>query len=243
MINTNTSKSGNSQQKAKGRAAESVAEALIDEIRSNKLTVGDPLPTERTLSERFGTSRPTIRAALMMMQSRGFATLETTKRPKVSKPSIGGIFESVSESIRELMGDAESGAYLEQVRHFVEVGAVRVASLEASNIQISYMHAALEGCKMAIGKDPDFRQADASFHRAVVSVVQNPIILELHDRFVGTMLSTRRAGPDPAAQDQEIYEEHKQIFEAILRKEPEKAIEIMDNHLSRSYRARMMHSN
>lgn len=242
MIEVENSISNDGQQKPKVRTAESVAEALIEDVRSNMIAVGSPLPTERSLSERFGTSRPTVRAALMMMQSRGFATLETTKRPRACKPSIGGIFGAVTESIRELMGDAESGAYLEQVRHFVEVGAVRVAALEASNIQISQIHTALKACESAVGKDPEFRKADAEYHRAIVSVVQNPIILELHDRFVGTMLSTRRAGPDPVAQDQEIYEEHRGIFEAILEKNPEKAIAIMDGHLSRSYRQRMMQS-
>lgn len=240
MIEIENPISNDGEQRAKVRTAESVAESLIEDVRSNRITVGEPLPTERSLSDRFGTSRPTVRAALMMMQSRGFATLESTKRPKACKPSIGGIFGAVTESIRELMGDAESGAYLEQVRHFVEVGAVRVAALEASNIQISQIHTALKSCELAIGIDPDFRNADADYHRAIVSVVQNPIILELHDRFVGTMLSTRHAGPDPVAQDQQIYEEHRGIFEAILERDPEKAISIMDDHLSRSYRQRMM---
>jgi len=242
MIKVKDFISSDGQQKIKVRTAESVADALIEDVRSNMIAIGAPLPTERSLAERFGTSRPTIRAALMMMQSRGFATLETTKRPRACKPSIGGIFGAVTESIRELMGDAESGAYLEQVRHFVEVGAVRVAALEASNIQISQIHTALKACENSIGKDPGFRNADAEYHRAIVSVVQNPIILELHDRFVGTMLSTRRVGPDPVAQDQEIYEEHRGIFEAILEKDAEKAIAIMDGHLSRSYRQRMMQS-
>lgn len=224
----------------KPRTAEGVAEALIADIRDGEIVSGSTLPTERALSERFETSRPTIRAALMMMQARGFATLETTKRPKASKPSISGIFESATESIRELMGDTESSAYLEQVRHFVEVGAVRVAALEASNIQISQIHSALDACHKSIGKDPNFRKADADFHRAIVSVVQNPIILELHDRFVGTMLSTRSAGPNPVEQDQEIYDEHLAIFEAIVENKPEKAIAVMDKHLSRSYRNRLL---
>lgn len=225
---------------AKPRTSESIAEILIADIRAGEIADGATLPTERALSERFDTSRPTIRAALVMMQARGFATLETTKRPKASKPSISGIFESATESIRELMGDTESSAYLEQVRHFVEVGAVRVAALEASNIQISQIHAALDACHKSIGKDPDFGKADADFHRAIVSVVQNPIILELHDRFVGTMLSTRTAGPNPIEQDQEIYDEHLVIFDAIVENKPEKAIEVMNKHLSRSYRSRLL---
>lgn len=103
MIEIENPISNDGEQRAKVRTAESVAESLIEDVRSNRITVGEPLPTERSLSDRFGTSRPTVRAALMMMQSRGFATLESTKRPKACKPSIGGIFGAVTESIRELM--------------------------------------------------------------------------------------------------------------------------------------------
>lgn len=49
---------------AKPRTSESIAEVLIADIRAGEIADGATLPTERALSERFDSSRPTIRALL-----------------------------------------------------------------------------------------------------------------------------------------------------------------------------------
>lgn len=48
-----------------------VAEALTAEIRAGRLHVGDLLPSEPQLSQRYGVSRQTVRAALRTLQQRG----------------------------------------------------------------------------------------------------------------------------------------------------------------------------
>lgn len=50
---------------------EQVAEALIGEIRSRKLAVGDTLPGEIELTTRFGVSRHTVREALRRLAELG----------------------------------------------------------------------------------------------------------------------------------------------------------------------------
>lgn len=219
--------------------AETVADSLIDEIREGVIADGAVLPAERELCERFSTSRPTIRAALMRMQSRGFASRETARRPRAKRPSIASVFDAAGESIRELFGGPESNAYLDQVRQFIEVGAVRTAAQDASNIQIAQIHAALQAGYEALCDDLAFARADADFHRAIVSVVQNPIILELHDRFVFQLVASRPVEPDQLEKNEQSYEEHRRIYEAIVDNDVDAAMTIMDRHLARSYKARL----
>ena len=221
------------------QTAKDIAEVLIGEIRDGAVADGSPLPPERQLCERFDTSRPTIRAALMKMQMRGYASLETSRRPRAKKPSIGSIFEVASESFQDLLGDTHSSAHLEQIRQFIEVAAVRSAALEATNLQIAQIHAALEQGFAALEDDLAFGKADAAFHRATVSVVQNPIILELHDRFVTQMVARRAANKCELERNQVSYEEHRQIYEAIADGDSERAMLVMDAHLARSFRARL----
>src|SRR5436305_7140009 len=46
------------------RLSDKVAEALTESILSNRIAVGEKLPSERALCEQFGVSRPVVREAV-----------------------------------------------------------------------------------------------------------------------------------------------------------------------------------
>jgi DNA-binding FadR family transcriptional regulator len=215
-----------------------IAAELIARIRTGALREGEALPTERDLCEAYNASRPTVREALSVMQARGYAATGGGKRPRAVRPSLDQILVSAADHIRDLLGDAESGAHLEQMRQFIEAGAVRGAAERASNIQIAKMQAALAANLRAIG-GPDFAATDIAFHRAIVSVIGNPIILRLHDLFVSSMLAHRPKHTDQRAHDELIYEEHRLIYEAILQGDASRAADLIDRHLLRSYKSRL----
>lgn len=220
------------------RMADQIADALIDQIKQGQLEEGDPLPTERELCDKFDASRPTVRDALNQMRQLGFVSTGSGKRPRVCKPSLEGILQSAGDHIRGLLGDAETGAYLEQIRQFIEAGAAREAAKKASNVQIANLAKALNANFEAIGT-ADFPTTDIAFHRTIVSVLGNPIILQLHDMFVSRMLAERPAVPDQVSHDQVGYEEHRAIYQSILEGDLIAASDMMDQHLIRSYRSRL----
>jgi DNA-binding GntR family transcriptional regulator len=53
------------------------------------------------------------------------------------------------------------------------------------------------------------------------------------------MISQRPQTDDPARYDRIAYEEHREIYQAILDRDVIAATDVMDRHLSRSYRARL----
>ncbi|WP_026480695.1 FCD domain-containing protein [Ahrensia sp. 13_GOM-1096m] len=220
-------------------ASSSIAEAIIGDIRSGELAIGSVVPTERELCDRFDASRPTVREALAQLQMRGhISSSGAGTRPRISRPSLQAILTSAGDSIRDILGDAESGAHLEQMRQFIEAGAAREAAIRASNLQVITLNTKLEKNFNAIGT-PQFAETDIAFHRALVSVLGNPIFLTLHDMFVSTMLAHRPPTSDPAKYDKIAYEEHRAIYQAVLDGDVVAATEVMDKHLARSYRARM----
>ncbi|WP_235865900.1 FCD domain-containing protein [Pseudovibrio exalbescens] len=220
------------------RASEAMARMLIHEIKLGALSVGDPLPTERELCERFNASRPTVREAIAQMQMSGYATSGGGKRPRADKPTVGKIIVSAADHIREALGDAEGGAQLEQLRQFLECGAIREATRKANNMSIAKIKQALDANYAAIGTE-DFGRTDIAFHRSILSVVGNALILALHDNFVDLMLSHRPQHTDQLAHDQVVYEEHREMYEAILAGDAGRASDILDRHLERSYRSRL----
>ena len=220
------------------QGAPQIADSLIAEIRGGALASGSPLPSERALAERFGASRPTVREALAHMQHRGFLEAGGGRRPRALKPSLDSALESASGQIREALGDAEVGAQVEQLRLFVETGAAREAALKAGPLHIARIREALDRNLAEIGR-PGFAASDIAFHRAVVAVVENPILLRLHDMFVTSMLANRPDIPDRAASDRTAYGEHREIYGAIVERDLVTATEVIERHLARSYRARL----
>ena len=71
------------------RAFEDIAAEIKDAILSNRLSIGDRLPSERDLAEQFQVGRVTIREA--------FRTLETMGLIQVKKGSRGGAFVRASD--------------------------------------------------------------------------------------------------------------------------------------------------
>ncbi|MCB2055556.1 MAG: FCD domain-containing protein [Geminicoccaceae bacterium] len=221
-----------------GATALEIAEALIADIKSGALPHDDPLPTERALCERFGASRPTVREALTHLHLRGYTIAGAGRRPRAARPSLVQVLRGAGMHIREILGDARSGAHLEQMRQFIETGAAREAALRATNVQIADLRAALERNAEAIG-DEAFAATDIAFHRVLVSVVGNPVLLTLHDMFVSELLRVRPRADDRVARDRQSHDEHRRIYEAILDGDAVTATAIMDRHLERSYRDRL----
>ncbi|WP_193143300.1 MULTISPECIES: FCD domain-containing protein [unclassified Meridianimarinicoccus] len=223
---------------AQRRTPDVIADTLIAEIRNGEYQPDAPLPTERDLCERFSASRPTVREALVQMQIRGYAATGAGRRPRAALPSIATVLKGTGDLIRDIFGDAESGAHLEQMRQFIETGAAREAAMRADNIQLTKLQTALERNFDAVGT-PDFATTDIAFHRALVSVVGNPVILTLHDMFVSTMIAHRPPTDDAMRYDRIAYDEHRKIYQAILDGDVVAATDVMDRHLARSYRARL----
>lgn len=219
-------------------SSDAIAEALIADIKEGSLPRGEPLPTERELSERFEASRPTVRAALSQMQMRGYLNAQPGHRPRAASPSLDSVLRGAGDHIRDVLGDAEAGAHLEQMRQFIETGAARAATMRADTVQLAKLKDALDRNAEAIGT-PGFAATDIAFHRVLVSVVGNPILLTLHDMFVSRLFAERPPVPDAASNDRISHEEHRAIYSAILDGDVAAATNVMETHLARSLRRRL----
>ena len=228
-----------SENPAAPRLPEMIAGTLIAEIRQGVIPLGAPLPTERALCERFEASRPTIREALAVMQMRGFLEAGGGRRPRATRPSLQTILFSAADHIRGLLGDAESRAHLEQMRQFIETGAVREAAMRGDRIQMARLHDALDRNERSIGT-PEFSETDIAFHREIVSIVGNPVILTLHDMFVSDLLARRPRVDDQAHHNAVDFADHREIYNAVLQGDVMTATDVMDRHLVRSYRTRLI---
>jgi DNA-binding GntR family transcriptional regulator len=85
-----------------------IATTLIREIRDGRWQVGEPMPTEMDLVERFGVGRNTVREALRELEGLGYIERRRGARSTLRSTSPEGAFVNSVRSVEELVEYATS---------------------------------------------------------------------------------------------------------------------------------------
>lgn len=217
------------------KLSDGIADRLAERIRCGDYEVGTYFPSERELCEDFGVGRPSIREALFVLQRMGLAELSPGQRPRVTVPTPKNVLRELSGAARFILDQPDGVAHFEQVRTFIEVSLVRYAAAHASHAQIARLRYALERNEETIEDEQKFRETDAEFHRVLAEIPGNPILLAMHDAFVEWMIMQRPEKVDPIARNQRSYDDHKDIFEAVARRDAGLAADVMQRHMDYAY--------
>jgi|TARA_B100000315_G_C14486443_1_gene545420 GntR family transcriptional repressor for pyruvate dehydrogenase complex len=217
-----------------------ITDSLISDIKSGKTEVGQMFSSERELSIRFSTSRPSIREALIELEKMGYAKLSSKHRPRADLPTVDKIVTQSMVQIRSLLGKSETASYLEQLRQFIELGALRTVIEKSSTIKLSEIHSSLLECHEAVGDLKKFISADIKFHQSIVAVVENPILISIHRQLLHANLLTRKGLKNQRDHDLMVYGEHSEIYKGIHDGNSEKAVQVMEKHLSRSFKSSLI---
>ncbi len=105
-----------------------VKESLLAEIRSKQLKVGDLIPSEAELQERFKVSRITIRRAIQELVQEGFLYTQQGRGTFVSKPKASQELNLIS-SWAETMAELGMHPETKVIKYSEEPAPVNVAKL------------------------------------------------------------------------------------------------------------------
>ena len=203
-----------------------VVEELGQEIVDGTLPTGSLLNAEQ-ICERFEVSRSVVREATRTLGSMGLVEA----RPQVGTRVLPSTcWDLLSPQVVRWRG--QGNGYLDQMRELLELRlglestAARLAAhrLSAESAQ-EVLERALE--MQAAYQDDDgarFFEADAAFHRLILSGTQNSVIAQLADT-VGTTLDIRGHDTRPGIRDlnAEAVEKHVELARAILAREETRA--------------------
>lgn len=216
-------------------SASSIARHLAEEIHSGRFEPGEMLPSERGLCESYGVGRNVIREAITMLHGMGLVAQEPGKRPRVVIPSLSTVMEGVGSAAQFFFSGSEGVAHLEQARLFLETSLLRHAMHHASNAQVGKLVEAIERCERSLTDPQRFREADASFHRALAEIPGNPIFVALHDTFVERLMNRREILPDFETRNALSNQEHRDMVDAILDQDVARGEAVMTRHLTRNF--------
>jgi GntR family transcriptional repressor for pyruvate dehydrogenase complex len=217
-----------------------MSEAIVDQIktliRSNRLTPGDRLPSERELCERMGVSRVTVREALRILEAGGLVEIRVGAR--------GGAFVTTPSSERLGAGLADlinlapvTAVEVTEARLVFELGIIPMVVERATEEDIERLRQ-LTRDHIADLRRGDYTMAkSAEFHNRLAACTHNTAIEMLVHSFHGPLLmSLREAATAAPLMGQRGVYEHRDLVEAIAGRNADEAAEIMQRHLSRTAR-------
>jgi DNA-binding FadR family transcriptional regulator len=217
-----------------GRISEVIVEQMRVLIREGKLVPGDRLPSERSLCERFGVSRVTVREALRVLEASGLVQIRVGARGGafVTKPSS----ERVGEGLAELLTLAPMTASdVTEARMAFELGILPLVVERATGEDIADLRVLVEQGLSALETGSYTMAMSAAFHVRVASSTHNPAIEMLVHSFHGPMLmSLQQAQVAAPLMGPRGAHEHFELVEAIEQRDADRARAIMSRHLQRT---------
>jgi GntR family transcriptional repressor for pyruvate dehydrogenase complex len=215
------------------RVSDQVFEQLRDLIYRGELKPGDQVMPERDLSLALGVSRTTVRHAINKLVVLGLLEHQQGQGTFVRPPEVRDrhplalALENEGASLEDLL----------EVRMGLECNAAALAARRAAEEDIDVLRESLEKMENAFrekGRNID-PAVDAAFHMAIAHATQNPVHIHLmkhfHDLlFMGIKENLRLLYEDPRNIDA-VVEQHRAIFLAIQRRDPDMASSAMRIHI------------
>ena len=195
---------------------DSAVDLMLAQIRTliteGGFKIGDRLPTERELSERFSASRTTVREAMRMLKA--FGVVEV--RPKVGATIIDqrmnrafDLFSfNVTEISRQTFDDIQGFRELIETGSFMHIldamTPATLSTLRKINDEMVRARTVIEAS-----------EHDLRFHTGLVSVIGNKAILDIYRIMTPVILRIMQRGKTKRTIEGETYHEHEAILSAI----------------------------
>jgi DNA-binding FadR family transcriptional regulator len=161
-----------------------IVQELGIQIVSGKLAPGERLPTEPSLCEMYGVSRPVLREATRVLVAKGLV---------VSKPRVGSVVRQREEwhmldpdVLYWTLNSIPEGEFFRSlltVRRIIEPAAAALAATESTDEDLARISAAYERMERASTAEA-LLEPDLEFHRAIMAATHNDMLA-----FIGNMMS------------------------------------------------------
>lgn len=205
-----------------------VADQIRAHIQSGQIPVGERLPAERDLAERFSVSRPTLREALIVLEVEGYIQI---------KVGSGIFVTSHNAQLASTDIDDGSDGPLEvlQARCIIESAIAEEAARVADDAAIALLDANLRQMEGVLDQPEQAIFYDRTFHVLIAAMTKNTAINRLtgmvYDQRLTPVFRKLASYFEGPHSWRVALDEHINIRDAIAARDPERAREAMRSHL------------
>jgi DNA-binding FadR family transcriptional regulator len=229
------------------RSYEQIVAQIEEMIRAGRLRIGDKIPSERELAERFQVSRVVVRESIRHLEARniievlqGSGTYIRRVPPQTIAQSVTFLLELEKSSFVDLM----------VVRQALEVTAARSAAAHATTEEFSQIAACADAMREIAERSGnekdkyfDYGAKDSDLHRLIAQASHNAPLVTLLDAILPLIMEGRVALVNSFGNAknffrrrgvERIHAEHLAIIDALKRHDAEAAGRLMTQHTTRS---------
>lgn len=222
-------------QPRRARLSDAIAEQIEGLIANGDLRPGDNLPSERDLSAQLDVSRPSLREALLILESRGLLharrgggyTVTDVTGPIITDPLVH-LLQRHPSAVNDVL----------ELRHGLECISAQFAALRATDADIKKLNSLVTSMRKRKGEFDAFEDADrdADFHMAVAEASHNIALVHVTRGLFNLMRINMLRAREALYHQQDnvalLDEQHLAIVKAIAARDPSAARKAANLHLS-----------
>ena len=211
-----------------------VIDALGRDIVGGRFAPESLLPKEADLIAAYGVSRTSVREAMKVLSAKGLIEIRQKIGTRVRARDLWNVFDTDVLAWHHQQGRSEDIMRdLIEMRQVIEPAAARFAASRASMADLRRIERAQLAMAEHAGDPVGYAESDVEFHMAVFTAAHNVLLSRfghlvadfLHESFSMQQDAVTKTGVDFSKD----AEEHRRVFDAINRGEPDAAAAAMLN--------------
>lgn len=195
-------------------AVDTVVQGIKAHIQENGLTVGDQLPSERELGEKFNAARNTVREAVRILKAYGVVDV----RPKVGAVIVNRHLDAVLDLFSfQLTISRETFLDIQGFRKLIEVGSVDALLSRATNDDIAEL-TRVNNAILTAKSVPEAARRDFEFHSTLLAIAGNRTVLNVYTSMKPIIMRLMETGKETDGL-QGTHETHARILNALVQRD------------------------
>lgn len=210
------------------RAYDLVLQYIKDKIQNNELTLGNKLPSERTIMEELDLSRNSVREALRQLENMGFIKSNHGQGNFLINQAGRGFSEIFSMLL--LMHQTDRSEFL-ILRRSLETEAFKQAMINRSEQDLQTLQQAVEKMNQATNQN-QIEEAEKIFHHTLMTAGQNKLFVMIMQA-LSTLEDTYRHETLSLLEDERkrlLLQVHQDIVQALQVRDMQKGYQAMQRH-------------
>ncbi|MGE5717269.1 MAG: FadR/GntR family transcriptional regulator [Acidobacteriota bacterium] len=212
----------------KTRVAEEVADRIRVLILDGTFPAGQALPAERTLAERFGVSRGSIRDAFRTLETIGLLVTHHGKGTFPQELDVNRLIAPLTSVLnyrRELQDE------LLDVRRMFEPAVARAAATRATDEDIADLERILAAQRQKLRAGRSALVEDTAFHHVLARATRNRAVISIMATLNDLLVESRKLTLKQKGRPGRSILGHEAVVAALRRRDPAAAAEAMRGHI------------